>query len=396
MALVACVVAFLLHSYVTWTDPEVNWGAAPQARKHYSAYKAILRLRKSKQHVKNWRPGYLVLVRDPIKRAQMMLFAQTLKKAHGPTFYATVHTGDYRTNIRRFQEAHSHGYLPSNSPKKSKGFYESVLADSLRSGIQNLLQLVGMGSLRPNTLVIGYKRKWRNDSDEIITEYVQILRDTMSMGMGLMICVGFKRINWFLDEYAPPALQHDLDDFPQVFAGGLNSRNSASVHGLKSTLNTNNEDGSELLKEGGYDKLSFAESPVMSMPRNRQQENEAIYLSQAWAAGQGKDTVIDVWWMIDDGGLCMLIPYIMKLHRFWQRCKLRLIMVSEQDSIPLDTTTMKKLIHKFRLPYDGPLVVPVGSDKKEPHPKTVEKFEALSKQKIKNVHDRVSSKNGSF
>ena len=173
-ALVASVVALLLYLYVQWTDPEVNWGAAPQARKYYSAYKAILRLRKTKSHVKNWRPGYLVLVRDPIKRAQMMLFAQTLKKAHGPTFYATVHVGDYRTNIRRFQEAHSLGYLPVNAPKGSKGFYEAVLAENFRSGVQNLFQLVGMGSLRPNTLIIGYKRNWPRDSDDVVLEYVQV------------------------------------------------------------------------------------------------------------------------------------------------------------------------------------------------------------------------------
>merc|ERR1719384_838058 len=127
----------------------------------------------------------------------------------------------------------------------------------------------------------------------------------------------------------------------------------------------------------GYDPIG-ARKPSgprhLIMPRNLEEEDAAISLTQAWSAGQGKDTVVDVWWMIDDGGLCMLIPYIMKLHKFWSRCKLRLLMVAEEDSIPLDTTTMKKLIHKFRLPYDGPLVVPVGSDKKEPHPKTVEKF----------------------
>ena len=222
-ALIAIVVAAILYYYVEWTDPEVNWGAAPQARKYYTAYKSILRLRKTKKHIKNWRPGLLVLVRDPLKRAQLMLFAQTLKKAHGPVFYATVHTGDYRTNIRKFHEMHSLGYLPQNAPKNSKGFYEAVLADNFRTGVQNLFQLVGMGSLRPNTLIIGFKRKWQTDSEEVITEFVQVLRDTLLMGMGLMVPVGFKRVNWFLDQYAPPALQHDVDDYPAIYAGGLNT-----------------------------------------------------------------------------------------------------------------------------------------------------------------------------
>ena len=33
-ALVACLVAGVLYSYVQYTDPEVNWGAAPQVRCH--------------------------------------------------------------------------------------------------------------------------------------------------------------------------------------------------------------------------------------------------------------------------------------------------------------------------------------------------------------------------
>merc|ERR1711971_285256 len=203
-------------------------------------------------------------------------------KAHGPVFYATVHTGDYRTNIRKFHEAHSLGYLPLNAPKQSKGFYESVLADSLRSGVQNLFQLVGMGSLRPNTLIIGYKRKWRTDSDEIITEYVQILRDTLVMGMGLMIFVGTKRINWFLDEYAPPALQHDVDEFDEVYAGGLTKKKSSKKTKTAETTEDVSDDEEEEgdAVKGRVNNLGY-QSVAMQMPRNQVQEEQAIKLASA-------------------------------------------------------------------------------------------------------------------
>ena len=118
------------------------------------------------------------------------------------------------------------------------------------------------------------------------------------------------------------------------------------------------------------------------MPRNAEEEDAAIFLSQAWAVGQGKDTVIDVWWMIDDGGLCMLIPYIMKLHKFWSRCKLRMLMVAEEDDVTSDISTMKNLIHQFRLPYEGPRIVPA---RKQPYPQTVERYEALAGTKLKDT-----------
>lgn len=32
---------------------------------------------------------------------------------------------------------------------------------------------------------------------------------------------------------------------------------------------------------------------------------------------------IDVWWLYDDGGLTMLIPYIISMRSSWSACKIR-------------------------------------------------------------------------
>eukprot|EP00484_Ammonia_sp_Unknown_P002454 CAMPEP_0197076228 /NCGR_PEP_ID=MMETSP1384-20130603/212009_1 /TAXON_ID=29189 /ORGANISM="Ammonia sp." /LENGTH=1059 /DNA_ID=CAMNT_0042515081 /DNA_START=31 /DNA_END=3210 /DNA_ORIENTATION=+ len=346
-AVVACVIALSLYGYIEYKDPAINWGSAPEARAYYSVYNSLIKLQKKKQHIKTWRPAFLVLVRDPVNRPQLMLFTQTLKKSHGPLFYATVHTGDYRTNIRKFHAAKSNGYLPKDCPKNAKGFYYSVIADSLRSGVQNCIQLIGAGSLQPNTLVLGFKTKWATDSDAISTEFVQILRDALVMGMGLMVVSGFKRVNWFLKDYAPPAIDQD-DEY-------------------------------EAEAEAEADMEEQEEMPPthLASPSNMSTVQPA-----AWAAGQAKDTTIDVWWMIDDGGLCMLIPYIMKRHVFWGKCKLRMIMVTEEDSINMDVAAMKDLIKQFRLPYQGPLFVPA---RKQPSKKTVARYEELAKCKLSEV-----------
>lgn len=36
-----------------------------------------------------------------------------------------------------------------------------------------------------------------------------------------------------------------------------------------------------------------------------------------------KDAVIDVWWLYDDGGLTLLLPYIISTRQAWNSCKLR-------------------------------------------------------------------------
>lgn len=67
-----------------------------------------------------------------------------------------------------------------------KGFFNSVLSYNFRHGAQMMLQLSGLGQLKPNTLVLGYKEKFWTEgpSDEpSCVEYVQIISDAFSMGV---------------------------------------------------------------------------------------------------------------------------------------------------------------------------------------------------------------------
>jgi len=219
------------------------------------------------------------------------------------------------------------------------------------------------------------------------------------------VVVGAKRINWFLEEYAPPPLQHDLDDYTEDVKKVTNYLDEEETAGDADTMQEELEQavtlgvagsnmGSPRSSRGGYaqlgkvnggSKMRKLSSPRgrMKMPRNPEQEERALYASQAWQAGQGKDTVIDVWWMIDDGGLCMLIPHIMKLHKFWRRCKLRMLMVAEEDDVMAsNVSSMKALLHQFRLPYEGPFLVRAT---KQPREETTRRFEELAQCKLEET-----------
>lgn len=37
---------------------------------------------------------------------------------------------------------------------------------------------------------------------------------------------------------------------------------------------------------------------------------------------------LDVWWLYDDGGLCLLLPYIISTRSTWSNCKLRIFALS--------------------------------------------------------------------
>lgn len=43
----------------------------------------------------------------------------------------------------------------------------------------------------------------------------------------------------------------------------------------------------------------------------------------------GKGT-IDVWWLYDDGGLTILLPYIISLRSNWSNCKIRVFALTNR------------------------------------------------------------------
>ncbi|XP_036418840.1 solute carrier family 12 member 7-like isoform X1 [Colossoma macropomum] len=53
---------------------------------------------------------------------------------------------------------------------------------------------------------------------------------------------------------------------------------------------------------------------------------------------------IDVWWIVHDGGLLMLLPFLLRQHKVWKKCKMRIFTVAHLDD---NSIQMKKDLHMF-------------------------------------------------
>ncbi|GFS79146.1 solute carrier family 12 member 7 [Nephila pilipes] len=53
---------------------------------------------------------------------------------------------------------------------------------------------------------------------------------------------------------------------------------------------------------------------------------------------------IDVWWIVHDGGLLMLLPFLLKQHRVWKNCKLRIFTIAQLED---NSIQMKKDLSTF-------------------------------------------------
>ncbi|KAK3528065.1 hypothetical protein QTP86_020226 [Hemibagrus guttatus] len=56
------------------------------------------------------------------------------------------------------------------------------------------------------------------------------------------------------------------------------------------------------------------------------------------------DGHIDVWWIVHDGGMLMLLPFLLKQHKVWRKCKMRIFTVAQLDD---NSIQMKKDLATF-------------------------------------------------
>lgn len=57
-----------------------------------------------------------------------------------------------------------------------------------------------------------------------------------------------------------------------------------------------------------------------------------------------KEGTIDVWWIVHDGGLLMLLPFLLRQHKVWRKCRMRIFTVAQMDD---NSIQMKKDLQMF-------------------------------------------------
>ncbi len=166
-AVVAIIIAGIIYEYIAYNKPNVNWGTAFASRAKWKANDSSLRLYQYGDHVKNFQPSFLVLCKDNIfgrhtnvnniKTQSLIEYVLTLRHGFGTIVYSTVLLGTFDEYIGMISnKSLQHRPLA----KKKAAFYEQVVSNNVRHGARLLMQLCGIGRLRTNTVVLGWKTNW--------------------------------------------------------------------------------------------------------------------------------------------------------------------------------------------------------------------------------------------
>jgi solute carrier family 12 sodium/potassium/chloride transporter 2 len=263
-AIITLCLCVIVYQYVVYTKPTVNWGESSQAAIHVKVLKLMYDLEKTKAHVKNWRPQYLFLSDGNfVDHPDVIVAMKLMKKARGVNIVGTVLIGDL---LDRYEDRANVEYSHGISDYGVDAFTSVVVAPSMLDGVKSLLQIGGLGKLRPNTVILGYKKNWLQASDESMNEYRDIIR------------------------------------------------------------------------------VSFLTRHGVGVVRNLTTSTNMILKPESLPT-------IDVWWLVEDGGLTVLAAHLIMRHKEYRErnCVMRLFIACSEDEAQLERQVLTSLLSRFRI-----------------------------------------------
>ncbi|XP_038606057.1 solute carrier family 12 member 1 isoform X1 [Tachyglossus aculeatus] len=343
-AVITYAIEFFLYIYVTYKKPDVNWGSSTQALFYVNAVNSALELTTVEDHVKNFRPQCIVLTGEPVTRPALLDITHAFTKNSGLCICCQVFVGPRKLCVQEMNSGmgRKQAWLTSN---KRKAFYAAVAADSFRDGVRSLLQASGLGRMKPNTLVLGFKRNWRKAALAEIENYVGIIHDAFDFEMGIVIV----RISQGFDISQVLQVQDELEKLEQerlaLEAALKDPEDTEGSGGLRGLFHK----AGKLHITKQVVKKDVSIRTVQSTPAGEINQR-LVEASGQFKKKQGKGT-IDVWWLFDDGGLTLLIPYILTLRKKWKGCRLRIFVGGKINRIEEEKIAMASLLSKFRIKF---------------------------------------------
>uniref|UniRef100_A0A665T1Y5 Solute carrier family 12 member 1 n=1 Tax=Echeneis naucrates TaxID=173247 RepID=A0A665T1Y5_ECHNA len=332
-ALLTYAIEFLLYIYVTVKKPNVNWGSSTQAVTFVSAVSNALSLTAVEDHVKNFRPQILALTGSARSRPALLDLAHSFSKTYGLCLTCEVFVGPRSEALQEMNASMEKNQQWLRKTKR-KAFYAAVACDKFREGTDSLLQASGLGRLKPNTLMMGFKKDWRTAGTESVQSYVGILHDAFDYEYGTVIL----RMNQGLD----------VSHFVEAEDEMLKAAKEQQV--LENEITPSGGKSRGLFRKSRNSSQQVLTTRVCGPPPEHVAKmNERLLEASAQFKKKQPKGTIDVWWLFDDGGLTLLLPYILTTRKKWKNSKLRIFIAGLPGRGELDKMEMKSLLKKFRI-----------------------------------------------
>jgi len=144
---------------------------------------AIYKLAKTKLSARAWRPNFLILSRSAGDHSTLLSLADQM--THGQGFLTLVSV--LKNTVAKVEEIERWENVIRENLKKNhmEALVEVTVADSIPIGLQNIITNYGVGSLAPNTVVLG-----ECVEECRLEDYIKIIKMTLQASRNLLIVRG--------------------------------------------------------------------------------------------------------------------------------------------------------------------------------------------------------------
>ncbi|XP_038076964.1 solute carrier family 12 member 2-like isoform X1 [Patiria miniata] len=368
-ALITIFIVTALYMYVHNTKPEINWGSSNQAFIYKQALTNTLKLNQIPAHVKTFRPQIIALTGPPECRPALVHFVSHITKSTSLLICGAVLTGEQNTNLMELLTDSHEKWLDF---QKIKAFPAMVASPTLRTGAQALMQIGGLGKIKPNTIIMGFLGKWKTEKPQYVHDYVGIIHDAFDLNLG----VGVLRIKESFDVSSALNTPGFTDYVEEEKVPDI------KVEITPSSITEEGQEGEEPVEPLAAEPPNTpAESKIPSVDSTaliKGQPIDVVIKSMQKFQGKMPKGNIDVWWLLDDGGLTLLIPHLISMKSNWEKCKLRVFATTgKKEQIDREKMNMANMLSKFRIDCSDVEIIPDLN--KKPKEESLRRFKELSK-----------------
>lgn len=151
----AVIVLGCLFWYLRRREMKVAYADARRGFVYSRVRHQLIRLARTREDPRNWRPTILVFSGNPANRSRLVSYAEWLESGRGIVFLANVLVGDLdrQSNLRAVAARQLEAYCAEESVD---AFPCVLMSPSFEQGVSAVLQTVGVGPLRPNLVMFGW------------------------------------------------------------------------------------------------------------------------------------------------------------------------------------------------------------------------------------------------
>mmetsp|Transcript_40242 Transcript_40242/g.93196 ORF Transcript_40242/g.93196 Transcript_40242/m.93196 type:complete len:1057 (+) Transcript_40242:94-3264(+) len=198
-AVAVLFVSFCLYLYINWRLEQREWGSALDGIRFQLALNSLIQLEESGHHAVNWQPQVLILYRihlseelKGIKHHEILRFYSHLKKGNGFAIVACVLETKKRDDHALHKASIEKDVIKSIMKEEGiQGFAECVVAPSWSEGVDYIIQLSGIGGLSPNTVLVDWPEKWKQNPSKA-HEFVNVVSVALAAEKSVLAVKGLK------------------------------------------------------------------------------------------------------------------------------------------------------------------------------------------------------------